>query len=113
MHVSISRHFYDPELGELIRVTMVMPCCNHTLPQLHGETYKGGCLIALSKAPKPGVRPINIGDAFRRLDDKALQPFSKKDVAHMFKHEYTNDHTNVKQFASGIKDGAEKYQGWC
>jgi hypothetical protein len=101
----ISPLLHDPELGELIRVTMVMPRCNGTLPQLHGESYKGGCLIALSKAPKPGVRPINIGDAFRRLADKALQPFSKKDLAHMFEHEYTN----VKQFASGIKDGAEKF----
>ena len=27
------------------------------------------------------------------------------DLAHMFEHEYTN----VKQFASGIKDGAETY----
>jgi hypothetical protein len=101
----ISPLLHYPQLGELIRVTMVMPRCNGTLPQLHGESYKGSCLIALSKAPKPGVQPINIGDAFRRLAHKALQPFSKKDLAHMFEHEYTN----VKQFASGIKDGAEKY----
>ena len=101
----ISPLLHDPELGELIRETLVFPRCKGMLPQLHGERYKGGCLIALSKAPKPGVRPINIGDAFRRLADKALQPFSRKDLAHMFEHEYPN----VKQFASGIKDGAEKY----
>lgn len=101
----ISPLLHDPELGELISEILVLPHCNGMLPQLHGANYKGGCLIALSKAPKPGVRPINIGDAFRRLADKALQPFSRKDLARMFEHTYPN----VKQFASGITDGAEKY----
>lgn len=101
----ISPLLHDPELGELIRACFILPRCNGKLPQLHGECYRGGCLIALSKAPKPGLRPINIGDAFRRLADKAVQPFSKKDLAHTFEHAYTN----VKQFASGITDGAEKF----
>jgi hypothetical protein len=29
-----------------------------------------------SKAPKPGVRPIAIGDAFRLVIDKGMQSFS-------------------------------------
>ncbi len=47
---------------------MVMPHCNGTLLQLHCESYKGGCLIALSKAPKPGVLSINIGDTDDSVD---------------------------------------------
>lgn len=95
---------HDPALGPLMIEVLIQPRVKGILPQGHGDCYRGGCLIALSKAPKPGVRPINVGDAFRRLSDKALQPFSKKDLAHMFEHAYPN----VKQFACS-PDGAEKF----
>lgn len=96
---------HDPGVGELIADILIRPRYEGLLPQRYAECYRGGLLIALSKAPKPGVRPIAIGDAFRRIADKALQPFSKKDLAHMFEHEYPN----AKQFSSGSADGAEKF----
>lgn len=101
----LSPLLHDPELGPLVRDILILPRCNNKLPALHGEYYRGGCLIPLSKLPKPGTRPINIGDAFRRLSDKALQPLPKSGLAHKFEHTYPN----VKQFASGITDGAEKF----
>ena len=96
---------HDPVLGSLLNAVLIQPRVNGTLPHLHGESYRGGALIALTKAPKPGVRPINVGDTFRRLADKAMQPFSKKDLARTFENTYPN----VKQFASGSADGAEKF----
>ena len=94
-----------PELGDLIVEVLIMPRHTESLPHLYGECYRGGKLLALSKAPKPGLRPIAIGDTFRRILDKALQPFSKKDLARTFENTYVN----AKQFASGSKDGAEKF----
>lgn len=101
----ISRMLHDPSIGNLVQEVFITPRHQGQLPKLYGECYRGGQLLALSKAPKPGSRPIAIGDCFRRLLDKALQPVSKNDLAHMFEHTYGN----VKQFASGSKDGAEKY----
>lgn len=101
----ISPLLHDPGVGELVVETLIRPRYEGKLPKLYGECYRGGKLIALSKAPKPGSRPIAIGDTFRRILDKALQPFSKKELAHMFEHSYSN----VKQFASGSCDGAEKF----
>ena len=94
-----------PGLGALVNEIFILPHLHGKLPAKFVECYRGGKLIALSKAPKPGVRPIAIGDAFRRVADKALQPFSKKALAYFFEHEYSN----VKQFASGSLHGTDKY----
>lgn len=96
---------HAPGLGDLMVEVLIMPRHLGTMPDMYGECFRGGKLIALSKAPKPGSRPIAIGDAFRRLLDKALQLLSKKDLAGRFEHAYPN----VKQFASGSSDGAEKF----
>ena len=101
----IAPMLHSPGLGELIRDILIAPRLQGILPAKFAECYRGGKLIALSKAPKPGVRPIAIGDAFRRVADKALQPFSKKDLTHFFEQKYSN----VKQFASGSMHGADKY----
>jgi hypothetical protein len=101
----IAHMLHDPGTSGLVYEVLIRPRYEGKLPGLYGECYRGGKLIALSKAPKPGNRPIAIGDVFRRLLDKALQPLSKKDLAYTFEHSYHN----VKQFASGSSDGAEKY----
>ena len=95
----------DPDICDIVMEIFIQPRFEGKLPEMYGECYRGGQLLALSKAPKPGNRPITIGDAFRRLLDKALQPFSKKPLANMFEQSFNN----VKQFASGSTDGAEKY----
>jgi hypothetical protein len=96
---------HAPIVGDILVDVLIRPRREGSLPKSLAECYRGGLLIALSKAPKPGVRPIAIGDAFRRVIDKAMQSFSKKDLAHMFENTYPN----VKQFASGSSDGAEKF----
>lgn len=105
----IAPMLHDPGVGDLAVQIFIQPHLQGKLPELYAENFRGGRLIALSKAPKPGVRPIAIGDAFRRLLDKALQPVSKKELAQMFETTYHN----VKQFASGSKDGAEKFIVTC
>jgi hypothetical protein len=94
-----------PGLGEILVEVLIRPRREGLIPKRYGECYRGGKLIALSKEPKPGSQPIAIGDAFRRIADKALQIFSRKDLSCMFENTYAN----VKQFASGSSDGAEKF----
>ena len=65
-------------------------------------TLWGGNLIALSKAPKPGVRPILIGQAWRRLVARAVTPGLRAPCEEYF----TGAHPRVFQFAAGVKDGA-------
>ena len=101
----IGNMLHDPVIGDLLWETLIQPRYLGALPHLYGESYRGGQLLALSKAPKPGSRPIAIGDCFRRVLDKALQPLSKNELTSTFE----NTFHNVKQFASGSKDGAEKY----
>jgi hypothetical protein len=96
---------HAPGVGEILVEVLLRPRREGTILEHNGKCYKGGKLIALSKAPKPGSRPITIGDAFRRITDKALHPFSRKDLTRMCENTYSN----VKQFASGSSNGAEKF----
>jgi hypothetical protein len=62
----------------------------------------GGTLLALSKAPKTGSRPVVIGLALRRVTLKAVMPRYRKDLEGYF----LGEHPRVKQFAAGVQDGA-------
>lgn len=73
------------------------------LPPLYAEYYRGGRLIPLSKFPKEGARPITVGDAIRRLFERAHAKVEKKAMARYFEETYAN----VKQFAGGTASGAE------
>jgi hypothetical protein len=64
----------------------------------------GGTLLALSKAPKPGSRPVVIGLALRRVTLKAVMPRYRKDLEGYF----LGEHPRVKQFAAGVQDGATR-----
>ncbi|KAJ1474516.1 hypothetical protein T484DRAFT_1832132 [Baffinella frigidus] len=60
----------------------------------------GGTLLALSKAPKPGSRPIAIGIALRHLALKAIIPGLNEELTDYL----TNAHPRVIQLAGGVED---------
>jgi hypothetical protein len=97
----------DAGCGDLIVSVLIRPRQEGYLPPAYAEIFRGGRLIPLSKAPKPGARPIVIGDAFRRLYHRSLDTVSKKDMARYFENSYEN----CIQYASGAPSGAEKYFG--
>ena len=72
------------------------------LPSRYRQVLARGRLVALSKHPKPGVRPICISDALRRLTGRGLlkkcQPY--------FGQYFQESCPNVLQLDSGIKNGA-------
>ena len=72
------------------------------LPAAYRQHLAGGRLIALSKHPKPGVRPICISDARRRLVAKGLATYANAHFAHYFQHASSN----VIQFGANTKNGA-------
>ena len=63
---------YDHDLMNDLAEVWVRPLAAGYLPSQYRQTLIGGRLIALSKHPKPGVRPICISDALRRLVGKGL-----------------------------------------
>ena len=68
------------------------------------EILHGGTLLALSKSPKPGVRPIVIGSAIRRLTVRAaLDGLTPALDAY-----FTKSHERVIQLAGGAPDGATR-----
>jgi len=76
----------DVECGTLLASQLVQPLSTGTLRLSTGclSRVAGGRLFALSKAPKRGVRPIVVSDAFRSLTAQALfqhSPMSIRDVA--------------------------------
>ena len=72
------------------------------LPAAYRQHLAGGRLIALSKHPKPGVRPICISDARRRLIAKGLATYANRHFAHYFQ----TASPNVIQFGANTKNGA-------
>ena len=62
----------DQEVGQLLVDQILVPLSIGYVPPLYAHIYSGGRLIAMSKFPKEGSRPLAIGDCFRRLVDRAL-----------------------------------------
>jgi hypothetical protein len=63
---------YDVELMDALAIHWARPLAYGYLPPRYRSHLAGGRLIALSKSPKPGIRPICISDALRRLVAKGL-----------------------------------------
>jgi hypothetical protein len=59
-------------------------------------------LVALSKHPKPGLRPIGIGNAIRRIIARGLHCRAQK----AFNAYFQTSSANVLQFGGGTPNGA-------
>jgi hypothetical protein len=94
-----------PEPG-IFTAYILLPFLRGTFPKgaLDPAILWGGTLLALSKAPKPGSRPVVIGLALRRVTLKAVMPRYRKDLEGYF----LGEHPRVKQFAAGVQDGATR-----
>ena len=93
----------DEHIGEAFHSLILIDRLEGYLPALYAEYFRGGRLIPLSKDPKPGARPIVIGDAIRRLIHKSMDQVSKKAMTNFFESQYSN----AIQMANGTKGGAE------
>ena len=92
----------DPEVMDDMAETWALPVATGYLPPRYRDQLAGGRLIALSKHPKPGVRPICISDAIRRLVAKGLLEYCKPSWLYKFQH----SHTRALQFGSNLRSGA-------
>jgi hypothetical protein len=79
-----------------------LPIAMGYLPPHYRGHSAGGRLIALSKHLKPGVRPICISDAIRRLVAKGLFACYEESFTSVFQ----NSHPRVLQFGANLKNGA-------
>ena len=93
---------YDHELMNDLAEVWVRPLAAGYLPSQYRQTLIGGRLIALSKYPKPGVRPICISNALRRLVGKGLL----KKCQLFFQQYFQESAPNVIQFGGSIPNGA-------
>ena len=92
----------DEETAEDLAQHWFKPTAAGYLPNKYRTHLAGGRLVALSKAPKPGIRPICISDALRRLTAKGLGAAC---AAH-FNHFFQKSEPNVLQFGGNTKNGA-------
>jgi hypothetical protein len=92
----------DPDLINLIAECWVRPVASGYLPRTYREDLAGGRLIALSKRPKPGLRPIWIGDAIRRIIGRGLHCRAQK----AFNAFFQTSSANVLQFGGDTPNGA-------
>ena len=95
----------NQEVGQLLVDQILVPLSVGYVPPMYAHIYSGGRLIAMSKFPKEGSRPLAIGDCFCRLVDKALSSITFSSLRDWFENTYTN----TTQFANGTQQGAEKY----
>ena len=82
----------------------ILPLAAGYLPERYQSHLAGGRLTALSKAPKPGIRPVNVPDVWRRLAAKGLLTHCLPELGDFFQKE----HPRVFQFATACPDGAAK-----
>ena len=92
----------DNELLNLVARHWIRPIAAGYLPHKYRQHLAGGRLVALSKAPKPGVRPINITDTWRRIAAKGLL----RECMPSYRKYFQEDHPRVFQFAAATPNGA-------
>ena len=93
---------YDTELMDALAIHWARPLAYGYLPPRYRSHLAGGRLIALSKSPKPGIRPICISDALRRLVAKGLFAACKTS----FTNRFQGEHGRALQFGANLKNGA-------
>ena len=93
---------HNSALMDAIAQTWARPLAQGYLPPKYRDHLAGGRLIALSKHPKAGVRPICISDALRRLVAKGLNAQCKSSFTRIFQH----NHPRALQFGANLVHGA-------
>ena len=101
-----SREMWDPfirndTLMDEIARAWIKPVAAGYLPAAYRDHLAGGRLVALSKFPKPGVRPICVTDCWRRLAGRGLLQTCFSHLQQYFQ----GSHPRVFQFASGTPNG--------
>ena len=96
----------DIEFLHTLAKVYFRPIAEGFTPVNHRRLFCGGRLIALSKAPKPGIRPICIGNAWRRIVARGILKKCNSSIARYFQQ-----HTRVKQFG-GTKGGTDHMYHW-
>ena len=92
----------DCDLMDRIAEVIFRPMAAGYLPPKYRELLAGGRLVALSKAPKTGIRPICIGDHWRRLVAKGLHAF----LGESLKKYFQEAHPRALQFGGGTENRA-------
>ena len=89
----------DNELLNLVAQHWILPIAEGYLPHAYNEHVADGRLVALSKTPKPGVRPINtsyITDTWRRIAAKGFL----HECMPSYRKYFQEGHPRVFQFAA-------------
>ena len=91
----------DQQLLDQAARVFFRPIAEGYLPVRYRDLLAGGRLVALSKFPKPGVRPICVGNAWRRLVAKGLLQMCHESIENFFQHR----HVRALQFGGSTKMG--------
>ena len=92
----------DDDLLDAIARFWIRPVAAGYLPPPYRSDLAGGRLVALSKSPKPGIRPICITDAWRRLAAKGLGTTSNT----FFQAFFQESLPTALQFGGNTRNGA-------
>jgi len=92
----------DAPFLDIVAKHWILPVAAGYLPTPYQQHLAGGRLVALSKQPKPGIRPINITDSWRRIAAKTLLTTCLPDFNKFFQQ----GHPRVFQFSTATPDGA-------
>ena len=92
----------DDDLLHDIARYWIRPVAAGYLPLKYRADLAGGRLVALSKFPKPGIRPICISDTWRRLAAKGLGATANRHFQAFFQE----SQCNALQFGGNTLNGA-------
>ena len=92
----------DDDLLDAIARYWIQPIAAGHLPSKYRTDLAGGRLVALSKHPKPGIRPICISDTWRRIAAKGLGAIANEHFQVFFQE---TQH-NALQFGGNTFNGA-------
>ena len=74
----------DQQLLDQVASVFFRPIAEGYLPKRYRELLAGGRLVALSKFPKPGIRPICVGNAWSLLVSKGLLQICQENFENVF-----------------------------
>jgi hypothetical protein len=92
----------DDDLLDAIARHWIRPVAAGYLPHKYRADLAGGRLVALSKLPKPGIRPICISDTWRRLAATGLGTTAYEHFQVFFQE----SQSNALQFGGNTCNGA-------
>ena len=89
----------------LLAEVVFRPLAAGYLPEAYREHLAGGRLVAPSKTPKPGIRPICMGDTWQRLVAKGLHDHTKTQLDAYFQ----SRHGRALQFGGSIHSASRMF----